>query len=95
MTTTGPDRVASAVWMRRNGDVAEFLKQFLSYLAPNLDAYEQTFYLYIFRHGRLIGPDEVPIGFKKCRRIASYSWSANNTWDLEGGKYHLEYNLSH
>lgn len=36
-------------------------------MAPRLDTYEQAVYLYIFRHSRLIGLDEVVIGFKSAR----------------------------
>ena len=46
----------------------QFIEQFQDYLAPKLDTYEQALYLYIFRHSRLIGADEVVIGFKSARR---------------------------
>ena len=49
-------------------DTKQFIEQFQDYLAPRLDTYEQAIYLYIFRHGRLIGTDEVVIGFKSARR---------------------------
>jgi hypothetical protein len=53
-------------------DVAAFLTEFQDYLAPRLDTYEQAIYLYIFRHSRLIGLDEVVLGFKSARsRIAT------------------------
>lgn len=53
-------------------DVATFLTDFQDYLAPRLDTYEQAIYLYIFRHSRLIGVDEVVLGFKSARtRIAT------------------------
>ena len=52
-------------------DAVAFLTQFQDYLAPRLDTYEQAIYLYVFRHSRLIGLDEVVIGFKSARiRIA-------------------------
>jgi len=52
-------------------DLEKFIIQFQDYLAPKLDTYEQAIYLYIFRHSRLIGKDEVVIGFKSARsRIA-------------------------
>jgi hypothetical protein len=44
-------------------DLLEFFVQFQDYLAPKLDTYEQAIYLYIFRKGRLLGLDEVTIGF--------------------------------
>jgi hypothetical protein len=49
-------------------DVVAFLTEFQDYLAPRLDTYEQAIYLYIFRHSRLIGLDEVVLGFKSARR---------------------------
>jgi len=53
-------------------DLRKFLCQFHDHLAPKLDTYEQAIYLYIFRHSRLIGLNEVTIGFKSARtRIAT------------------------
>lgn len=52
-------------------DLHGFIVQFQDYLAPKLDTYEQAIYLYVFRHSRLLGIDEVIIGFKSARiRIA-------------------------
>ena len=48
-------------------DLSEFITQFQDYLAPKLDMYEHAIYLYIFRHSRLLGLDEVTIGFKSAR----------------------------
>lgn len=48
-------------------DYHEFFVQFQDYLAPRLDVYEQAIYLYIFRHSRLLGVDDVTIGFKSAR----------------------------
>jgi hypothetical protein len=48
-------------------DVVSFLTEFQDHLAPRLDTYEQAIYLYIFRHSRLIGLDEVVLGFKTAR----------------------------
>ena len=48
-------------------DVALVIQQFQDYLAPRLDTYEQAIYLYVFRHSRLIGKDEVTIGFRSAR----------------------------
>jgi hypothetical protein len=53
-------------------DIQQFLVEFQDYLAPKLDTYEQAVYLYIFRHGRLFGLDEVLIGFKSARRKMSF-----------------------
>ena len=44
-----------------------FFIAFQDHLAPRLDTYEQAVYLYIFRHSRLIGKDEIVIGFKSAR----------------------------
>jgi hypothetical protein len=53
-------------------DLREFLCQFHDHLAPELDTYEQAIYLYIFRHSRLLGLEEVTIGFKSARtRLAT------------------------
>jgi HNH endonuclease len=60
-------------------DVVKVLVEFQDYLAPKLDTYEQAIYLYIFRHSRLIGNDEVVIGFKSARRKMSFGVG-------EGGK---------
>ena len=49
-------------------DLQEFIIQFQDHLAPKLDTYEQAIYLYIFRQSRLLGIDEVTIGFKSARR---------------------------
>jgi hypothetical protein len=49
-------------------DLAAFFTQFQDYLAPKLDTYEQAIYLYVFRHSRMIGQDEIVIGFKSARR---------------------------
>lgn len=48
-------------------DYREFIIQFQDFLAPKLDAYEQAIYLYIFRHSRLLGLEEITIGFKSAR----------------------------
>ena len=53
-------------------DLKEFFVQFQDHLAPKLDTYEQAIYLYIFRKSRLLGLDEVTIGFKTARaRLAT------------------------
>lgn len=48
-------------------DLQKFIIEFQDYLAPKLDTYEQAIYLYIFRHSRLLGLEEVTIGFKSAR----------------------------
>jgi hypothetical protein len=53
-------------------DLERFFVQFQDHLAPKLDTYEQAIYLYIFRKSRLLGVDEVTIGFKTARsRLAT------------------------
>lgn len=49
-------------------DHAVFLAEFVDYLAPRLDTYEQTIYLYVVRHSRLSGSTEAVIGFKSARK---------------------------
>lgn len=49
-------------------DLDRFLKDFHDHLAPRLDTYEQAIYLYVFRHSRLLGAEDVVIGFKSARR---------------------------
>jgi len=48
-------------------DLKQFIGHFQDHLAPKLDTYEQAIYLYIFRHSRLLGIEEVVIGFKSAR----------------------------
>lgn len=48
-------------------DLQRFLEEFQDFLAPRLDTYEQAIYLYVFRHSRLIGLEQVTIGFKSAR----------------------------
>ena len=53
-------------------DLERFFVQFQDHLAPKLDTYEQAIYLYIFRKSRLLGVDEVTLGFKTARsRLAT------------------------
>jgi hypothetical protein len=49
-------------------DIEREFKDFQDWLAPRLDTYEQAIYLYVLRHGPLLGQDEVVIGFKSARR---------------------------
>jgi hypothetical protein len=51
-----------------NIDLKQFIEQFQDYVAPKLDPYEQTIYLYIFRNSRLLGVDEIVIGFKSAAK---------------------------
>lgn len=49
-------------------DFREIFIQFQDHLAPKLDTYEQAIYLYVLRHSRLLGVEEVTLGFKSERR---------------------------
>jgi hypothetical protein len=53
-------------------NIKQFIEQFQDHLAPKLDTYEQAIYLYIFRHSRLLGADEVVIGFN----LHGHGWRA-------------------
>jgi hypothetical protein len=44
------------------------LAEFVDYLSPRLDTYEQAIYLYAMRHSRLEGREEIVIGFKSARK---------------------------
>jgi hypothetical protein len=46
----------------------EFLTQFYDFLAPKLDTYEQAIYLYVIRHSRLVGKDDVTIGIHSAAK---------------------------
>jgi len=49
-------------------DPKRFFEDFQDHLAPKLDTYEQAIYLYVVRHSRLQGLDDVVVGFKSARR---------------------------
>jgi len=49
-------------------DVKAEIENFQDHLAPKLDTYEQAIYLYVFRHSRLQGKQDITIGFKSARR---------------------------
>lgn len=53
-------------------DAEKFLIEFQDYLAPKLDTYEQAIYLYIVRHSRLVGEQDVVIGFKSARKRIAF-----------------------
>jgi 5-methylcytosine-specific restriction endonuclease McrA len=53
-------------------NLSNFIVEFQDHLAPRLDTYEQAIYLYVFRHSRLLGLDEITVGFKSARtRLAT------------------------
>jgi hypothetical protein len=68
-------------------DVEKVLVEFQDYLAPKLDTHEQAIYLYIFRHSRLIGKEEVVIGFKSARRKMSFGIGQHGKPMSEGTCY--------
>ena len=45
-----------------------FIKELQDHLAPRLDTYELTIYLYIFRHSKLVGNDEFIIEFRTASK---------------------------
>lgn len=49
-------------------DAKIVLEEFHDHLAPKLDTYEQAIYLYLLRHSRLQGVEEIVVGFKSARR---------------------------
>ena len=60
-------------------DSKVILEQFQDYKAPLLDTYEQSIYLYILRHGRLQGLEEIIVGFKSARRRMAKGLSGKGT----------------
>lgn len=55
------------------------IEEFLDFLAPKLDVYEQAIYLYILRHSRLQGKEEVTIGFRSARLRMALGIGAQGT----------------
>lgn len=53
-------------------DLKRVFEQFQDHLAPRLDTYELAVYLYVLRHSRLVGLDEVTIGFKSARKKMAF-----------------------
>jgi hypothetical protein len=68
-------------------DLREFFIQFQDHLAPRLDSYEQAIYLYVFRHSRLLGLDEVTIGFKSARHKLATGVGEGGKQMSEGAVY--------
>lgn len=53
-------------------DLKEFFIEFQDHMAPKLDTYEQTIYLYLFRHSHLKGTKETVISLKSSpKKIAT------------------------
>jgi hypothetical protein len=68
-------------------DAADFFIAFQDHLAPKLDTYEQAIYLYVFRHSRLIGLDEIVIGFKSARKKLPFGVGTRGSAPSEGTVY--------
>lgn len=68
-------------------DVKTIVEQFQDFLAPRLDTYEQALWLYIFRHSRLIGQEDVVIGFKSARKKMAWGIGKMGTAMSEGQCY--------
>ncbi len=68
-------------------DVRHFFIEFQDHLAPLLDTYEQAIYLYVFRHSRLVGMDEVTIAFKSARSRLATGIGEQGTPMSEGTAY--------
>lgn len=60
-------------------DLRRFIEEFQDYLVPKLDTYEQAVYIYVFRHSRLLGLDEVTIGFKSARKKMAFGIGKKGT----------------
>jgi hypothetical protein len=65
----------------------DFLEEFQDHLAPKLDTYEQAIYLYLFRHSRLIGKDEITVGFKSARKRMAFGVGEHGKAMAEGTCY--------
>ena len=68
-------------------DLQSFFEEFQDYLAPKLDTYEQAIYLYIFRHSRFKGIEEVVIGFKSSRKQMAFGVGESGKPMSEGVLY--------
>ena len=68
-------------------DTEKFLSQFQDHLAPKMDVYEQAIYLYLIRHSRLIGKEELVVGFKSARKQLAFGVGKAGTPPSEGVCY--------
>lgn len=68
-------------------DVKSEMEIFQDHLAPKLDTYEQAIYLYVFRHSRLQGKEEITIGFKSARRNLAFGIGESGKSMSEGTCY--------
>ena len=68
-------------------DIEKFFTDFQDFMAPTLDVYEQSIYIYIIRHSRLIGKNDTVIGFKSARKKLGYGVGKAKTPPSEGAVY--------
>ena len=65
----------------------QIFMDFQDFLAPRLDVYEQAIYLYVLRHSRFIGSDEVVIGLKSARKRMALGMGTAGSPMSEGSAY--------
>jgi len=75
-------------------NIEKFLIDFQDYMAPTMDVYEQSIYIYIVRHSRLIGQNDAVIGFKSARKKLGYGVGKAKTPPSEGVCYERLTSLS-
>jgi hypothetical protein len=68
-------------------DIKATLQDYVDYLVPHLDCYEQTLYIYLFRHSCLTGTSEVTVGFKSARRKMGFGIGTKGHGMSEGTCY--------
>lgn len=60
-------------------DAKKIIEEFQDYLAHKLDVYEQAIYLYVMRHSRLQGIDEIVIGFRSAKMRMAFGVGVKGT----------------
>jgi hypothetical protein len=68
-------------------DAKRVIEEYQDHLAPRLDTYEQAIYLYLLRHSRLQGVEEITVGFKSARRRLAVGVGTRGTPMSEGTCY--------
>jgi len=68
-------------------NIEKFFIDFQDFMAPTMDVYEQSIYIYIIRHSRLIGQNDAVIGFKSARKKLGYGVGKAKTPPSEGVCY--------
>lgn len=74
-------------------DAELFFAEYVDHLAPTLDTYEQTVYLYVIRKSRLIGKSDAVIGFKSARKEMGFGIGQSGSPMSEGVCYQKLRNL--